>query len=311
MSDPCISVRHLQKAYGDHVVLKDVSFDVAPGTIFALLGENGAGKTTIVHILSTLLKPDSGMVSVGGCDISNDSGSIRRMISVTGQYAAVDEQLTGEENLLLMGRLYRLTARQAKERTEELLRQFELMDARNRLVHTYSGGMRRRLDIAVSLLASPSILFLDEPTTGLDPRSRIGMWAFIRKLTNEGMTVLLTTQYLEEADQLADTIAVMNDGRIAAIGTPAELKGLLAKERIHFVYGTAEEASAAAAVLADADPVAEDTTVSVPVRDAVAGMRDMLNMLHAYGSMPEEVRFSKPTLDDVFLQLTAKGERVP
>lgn len=308
MPHPHIQVSSLRKSYGSRPVLKNVSFDVQPGTIFALLGENGAGKTTTVHILSTLLSGDGGNANVGGFDLSSEPDEIRRIISVTGQSATIDEQLTGEENLTLMGRLQHLSAGKAKTRARELLRMFDLEDSASRLAKTYSGGMRRRLDVAISLVARPSVLFLDEPTTGLDPRSRMMMWDMIKELKNDGMTVFLTTQYLEEADQAADAIAVLHNGVIAANGSPGELKALIADERLDFTFASEVDAILAFRLLPHSSIQPCGLTVSIPADHAASDMRAVLNLLHANGCAPSDLRIRKPTLDDVFLQLTAKGE---
>ncbi len=233
-----IEVKNLKKSYKDNKVLKGISFKVKRGTMLALLGPNGAGKTTTVRILSTLLGHDSGSVTVEGHDTQKEADKVRSVIGLTGQSAAVDEMLTGRENLVMMGRLYRLTSRSAKERANELLEEFDLVAAADRPAKTYSGGMRRRLDLAVSLIASPPIIFLDEPTTGLDPRSRIAMWNIIRKLMENGTTILLTTQYLEEADQLADQIIVIDGGKVIAEGTAKELKTKVGKDRLELTFKT-------------------------------------------------------------------------
>ncbi len=223
-SNQAIIVQDLKKSFKDLEVLKGVNLSVERGTMLALLGPNGAGKTTIVRILSTLLKPDAGSASIDGYDVGSEAAKVRSVIGLTGQYAAVDEYLTGRENLLMMGRLYHLSHSDTTRRAHELLEQFDLVDAADRIAKTYSGGMRRRLDLALSLIAAPPIIFLDEPTTGLDPRSRLAMWDVIRGLMAGGTTILLTTQYLDEADQLADKIAVINGGTIVANGTANELK---------------------------------------------------------------------------------------
>jgi ABC-2 type transport system ATP-binding protein len=219
-----VNARGIRKRFGDRVVLDDVDLDVESGTIFALLGPNGAGKTTLIRILATLLRPDAGTAVIAGHDLLADPGGVRGAISLTGQYAAVDDVLTGEENLRMMGRLRHLSRRQARARAAELLDAFALTDAGAARAGTYSGGMRRRLDLAISMITPPALLFLDEPTTGLDPRGRGRLWEVVRGLAADGVTVLLTTQYLDEADQLAGTVAVLHQGRIAAQGTPAELK---------------------------------------------------------------------------------------
>lgn len=228
-----IRVRDLQKSYDDLHVLRGVDFDVERGSIFALLGSNGAGKTTVVKILATLLKADAGMLSIGGFDVATEAASVRESISLTGQFAAVDEILTGRENLVLMARLRHL--KDTSDVANELLNRFDLTDAADRKVATYSGGMRRRLDIAMSLIGNPPVIFLDEPTTGLDPQSRVEVWNSVRELAHQGTTVLLTTQYLDEAEQLADRIAILHEGRIIANGTLAELKQLLPPATVEYV----------------------------------------------------------------------------
>jgi ABC-2 type transport system ATP-binding protein len=236
-----IEVTNVTKSYGDLKVLKGIDLKVRRGSVMALLGPNGAGKTTIVKILSTLLQADSGSAHIEGHDVTSEADAVRGVIGLTGQYAAIDEYLSGRENLNMMGRLYHLSKKDARRRTEELLKQFDLVEAADRPAKTYSGGMGRRLDLAASLIAAPPILFLDEPTTGLDPRSRITMWDIITGLVAAGSTILLTTQYLEEADQLADQIAVLDGGKIIAQGTADELKDKVGKERIEFSFATDED----------------------------------------------------------------------
>ena len=235
MQESIITIKNLTKSFKDVNVLTGIDLEVASGTMLALLGPNGAGKTTIVRILSTLLTPDSGQVRIAGFDVVAEPDQVRSSIGLTGQYAAVDEFLSGEENLIMMGRLYHLSKVDAKKRAAELLAEFDLVEAKDRSAKTYSGGMRRRLDLALSLIATPPILFLDEPTTGLDPRSRIKIWEIIKKLLAQGTTILLTTQYLEEADKLADKIAVLDHGKIIAYGTADELKQKAGKERLEIV----------------------------------------------------------------------------
>ncbi|WP_411721950.1 ABC transporter ATP-binding protein, partial [Mycetocola sp.] len=245
MNTPAIDVRGLQKSYGDKVVLNDVDLTVRAGTVTALLGPNGAGKTTTVHILSTLVRPDGGTALVNGCDVVRDPDGARASIGLTGQFSAVDGLLTGEENLLLMARLRHLGPKRSKARAAELLEQFELVEAARKPLATYSGGMRRRLDLAMTLVSTPGVIFLDEPTTGLDPRSRHTMWDIVRGLVAEGTTVLLTTQHLDEADELADRIAVLDGGRIVAEGTPDELKRLVPGGHIQLTFADAATLEAA------------------------------------------------------------------
>ena len=305
-----IEVKDLKKSYGKTQVLNGVSFKVKRGTMLALLGPNGAGKTTTVRILSTLLAADSGSVSIEGHDVSKDANQVRNVIGLTGQSAAVDEMLTGRENLIMMGRLYRLTRHSAKSRAEELLKDFDLNEAADRPAKTYSGGMRRRLDLAVSLIAAPPIIFLDEPTTGLDPRSRIAMWDIIRNLMKTGTTILLTTQYLEEADQLADNIILIDDGKVAAEGTPKQLKNRMGSDRLELVFK--DKASFKKALSAiDSDSLAGDDsqlTLSLAVKDPIDDVRSTLDTLDKSSISVESLALHKPTLDDVFLSITEKKD---
>ncbi|PKV95064.1 ABC-2 type transport system ATP-binding protein [Amycolatopsis echigonensis] len=296
-----IEARGLRKSYGDVDVLESVDLSVERGTMFALLGPNGAGKTTTVRILSTLLEADGGTVTVNGHDVAKRTRKVREQIGLTGQNTAVDELLTGRENLEMMGRLFHLPIARAKERATELLAQFDLEEAASRPVKTYSGGMRRRLDLAISLITSPPVLFLDEPTTGLDPRSRSAMWDAIRKLLDGGTTVLLTTQYLDEADQLADRIAVIDKGRVVAEGTATELKRRVGTERLKLTFASAAEAGRAQQVTGG---VLLDETVSVPI-DHPGQVRATLNRVADAGLEPAGIELSEPTLDDVFHTLTS------
>lgn len=303
-----ILAKDLRKSFGKTEVLKGVSLSVERGTMLALLGPNGAGKTTTVRILSTLLNGDGGSVTINGLDVARQADEVRGVIGLTGQYAAVDEYLTGRENLLMMGRLYRLSKADTKRRAEELLEQFDLVEAANRVVKTYSGGMRRRLDLAISLIATPPIIFLDEPTTGLDPRSRLAMWEVIRGLMKSGATILLTTQYLEEADQLADRIAVIDHGTVIAEGTADELKAKVGKERLEFMISEKSDfAKAQAAVKGEAKKVDEERrTISVSSDGGVGILKDALASLEKADVIIESLSLHKPTLDDVFLELTGK-----
>lgn len=297
-----ISIEGLTKSFKDLKVLNGINLTVKRGTMLALLGPNGAGKTTAVRILSTLLTPDSGKVLVNGFDVVTQSHDVRSSIGLTGQYAAVDEFLSGFDNLVLMGRLYHLTKDEAKKRSHELLKQFDLVDAANRQVKTYSGGMKRRLDLAASLMATPPVIFLDEPTTGLDPRSRIQMWDVIRKLMESGHTILLTTQYLEEADLLADRIAVLDDGRIIAEGTSDELKQKVGKDRLELVIkGDLQKAADA---MQGEVTVPEERKISIAIDGGVKEIKAILERVEAAGVTIESLSLHKPTLDDVFLQLT-------
>jgi ABC-2 type transport system ATP-binding protein len=305
-SDIAISTTGLRKSYGTTEVLKGVDLSVKRGSMLALLGPNGAGKTTIVRILSTLLSPTGGTATVNGFDIAKDAQSVRQVIGLTGQYAAVDEYLTGRQNLLMMGRLYRLSAEASKARAEELLAQFDLVDAANRVVKKYSGGMRRRLDLAISLIATPPIIFLDEPTTGLDPRSRLAMWEIIRNLMNSGATILLTTQYLEEADQLADKIAVIDHGIVIAEGTADELKQKVGNDRLELTIAESSDFEKAKAVVSGEnkqfDP--KRRTISITTTGGVKGLSTVLANLEKSDIEVETLSLHKPTLDDVFLKLT-------
>jgi ABC-2 type transport system ATP-binding protein len=301
-----IETNKLCKSYGDVKALCDFDLRVEAGTILGLLGPNGAGKTTAVRILTTLLQPDSGSARVAGFDVVREAARLRARIGLAGQYAAVDENLTGLENLEMVGRLYHLGRRAAKERARELLADFGLEDAGGRPAGGYSGGMRRRLDLAAALVARPPVLFLDEPTTGLDLRSRIGLWEAIEALVTGGTTVLLTTQYLDEADRLADRIAVIDHGALIAEGTPASLKARVGGERleIRLENGQSEEAIAVLRALADGQPSVEDGSVRVPLRDRRGAITEAVRRLDAAGVAIDDIALRTPTLDDVFLTLT-------
>ena len=305
--EPAIAVSGLSKSFGDVRALDGVDFEVAPGTVLGLLGPNGAGKTTAVRVLATLLRPDAGTARVAGLDVVRDATLLRSRIGLAGQYAAIDENLTGLENLVMVGRLYGMSRAQAKVRGRELLTDFDLLDAADRPAKTYSGGMRRRLDLADALVAKPPILFLDEPTTGLDPRSRIGLWETIESLVADGTTVLLTTQYLDEADRLADTIAVIDHGRLIADGTPDELKDRVGGERLEVRLtdrGDAERAAAALAPMSDEPPVVEDDAVRLAVRRRAGAIVEAVRRLDEARIGVDDVAVRRPTLDDVFLALT-------
>jgi ABC-2 type transport system ATP-binding protein len=306
ISESVIVARGLRKSYRATSVLDGVDLDVGRGTIFALLGPNGAGKTTTVNILTTLIKPDAGTASIEGVDIVRDPARARAALSLTGQFAAVDPFQTGRENLAMMARLAHLGRRASKLRVSELLERFDLGAASGRAASTYSGGMRRRLDLAISLIASPPVVFLDEPTTGLDPRSRNQMWDVVRELTDAGTTILLTTQYLEEADQLADAVAVLNRGRIVATGTPAQLKAGLDGDRVELTFEN-DAAYAAARSVRFGDGARfddENASVSVPSREPVRTTRDLLALADRHSLAVSTISLTKPTLDDVFLRLT-------
>jgi len=307
-TDYAISAVDLHKSFGKVKVLQGVDLRVERGTMLALLGPNGAGKTTTVRILSTLLTQDSGTATIGGYDVRKQADEVRGVIGLTGQYAAVDELLTARENLLMMGHLYHLDKASSKRRAEELLEQFDLVKAADRTVKTYSGGMRRRLDLAISLIASPPIIFLDEPTTGLDPRSRLAMWGIIKKLMAAGATILLTTQYLEEADQLADKIAVIDGGTVIAEGTADQLKSKVGKERLELILESEKDFTAAAQLFAD-DELHEDASrrsLSIAVDGGAMHVKDILVQLEKAKIKVEGLSLHKPTLDDVFLTLTGR-----
>jgi ABC-2 type transport system ATP-binding protein len=306
-----IEVKGLTKSYGANNVLKGIDLKVERGTMLALLGPNGAGKTTTVRILSTLLNCDSGSVVIEGYDVVTEADKVRSVIGLTGQSAAVDELLTGRENLVMMGRLYRLTKQSAVARANELLEEFDLVAAADRPAKTYSGGMRRRLDLAVSLIATPPIIFLDEPTTGLDPRSRIAMWDIIKKLMANGTTILLTTQYLEEADQLADQIVVIDGGKVIAKGTAKQLKSKVGKDRLELTF-IDEQALVAARKVLDGDIVSFDEkehSVSIAINDTNEDVKKALDILSAKKIELVTMAVHKPTLDDVFLSLTGKQKK--
>lgn len=300
-----IIVRNLTKAFKKVKVLEGISFSVARGTILALLGPNGAGKTTTIRILSTLLKADGGEAFINGHDVFRDPDAVRATIGLTGQYAAIDEYLTGRENLEMMGRLYHLSTADSKRRAQELLERFDLMDAAKRAAKTYSGGMRRRLDLAASLVAAPPILFLDEPTTGLDPRSRLMMWEVIERLLQDGATILLTTQYLEEADKLADRIVVIDHGKVIAEGTAAQLKAKVGKDRLELVLEKESDLQKAKESIGSTDISfrEEGRSVSMSV-ESVRDVKHILDRLEKAAVGVENLSLHKPTLDDVFLQLT-------
>jgi ABC-2 type transport system ATP-binding protein len=306
---PAVLAEGLEKHYGSTHALRGLDLRVEEGTIFGLLGPNGAGKTTAVRILTTLLKPDAGRAEVAGFDVIRQPEQLRAHIGLAGQYAAVDEYLTGWENLEMVGQLYRLPKAEAKRRADELLERFDLVEAGNRLAKTYSGGMRRRLDLAASLIVAPPVLFLDEPTTGLDPRGRQGMWEVIRDLVSDGTTVLLTTQYLEEADQLADRIAVIDGGQVIAGGTPDELKMQLGGARLEVILSHAADAQAAVQVLrscgeGEVHVDGERRRLVVPAADGAGVLTAALRELDAAGIRVDDVGLHRRTLDDVFLTLT-------
>jgi ABC-2 type transport system ATP-binding protein len=310
MAPLAIEATGLRKRYGSIEALRGVGLGVAAGTVFGLLGPNGAGKTTAVRILTTLLKPDEGTAHVAGLDVVNEAAELRGRIGVAGQYAAVDENLTGFENLEMVGRLYHLGRRVARERASELLDAFELAEAGDRVVKTYSGGMRRRLDLGAALVARPPVLFLDEPTTGLDPRSRLGLWELIERLVAQGSTVMLTTQYLDEADRLCDDIAVIDQGLVIAEGSPDELKAQVGGERLDIrLCNSADGARAAVALTAVGAeaPYVEDGSVRVRLADRQGAIAEAVRHLDDAGVAIDDIAIVTPTLDDVFLQLTGHG----
>ncbi|WP_067830766.1 ATP-binding cassette domain-containing protein [Nocardia inohanensis] len=306
---PAISVTGLNKSYGEHIVLESLDFEVAEGSVYALLGPNGAGKTTTVQILSTLTKPDGGEIGVGGYDPVTQADEVRSVIGVTGQFSAVDELLTGRENLLLMGDLHHLPRAESRRIAEDLLEKFDLVEAANKVASGYSGGMTRRLDLAMTLVGSPRIIFLDEPTVGLDPRSRRAMWDIIRDLVAGGVTIFLTTQYLEEADQLADRIAVLHGGRIVAEGTADQLKRMVPGGYIKLDFADRTGLDAAARVFGEAAQVNGDLTLAIPSDGGVRSVREVLDRLDAARVEPEGLSVHTPDLDDVFLALTGAPEQ--
>jgi ABC-2 type transport system ATP-binding protein len=301
---PAISVTGLRKSFGEQVVLDGIDLEVPEGSVFALLGPNGAGKTTAVHILSTLLDPDAGEVRVGGFDVTDEPDRVRALIGLTGQFAAVDGLLTGAENLKLMADLHHLGRADSRQRVIDLLEQFDLADAASKPLATYSGGMRRRLDLAMTLVGRPRIIFLDEPTTGLDPRSRRTMWSIIRELVADGVTIFLTTQYLEEADQLADRIAILDHGRLIAEGTSAELKRLIPGGHIRLQFSDEDRFASAAGILRDAQRDDETLSLQVPSDGGVSSLRAVLDHLDEQAIVVDELSIHTPDLDDVFLALT-------
>ncbi len=293
--------------FGDVHALQGVSFEVPTGSVLGLLGPNGAGKTTAVRILTTILKQTSGYAEVAGVDVSAHPNEVRRRIGLAGQYAAVDENLTGHENLTLVGKLNHLAKSAAVTRAGELLEQFHLTDAAHRPVRTYSGGMRRRLDLGAALVTHPPVLLLDEPTTGLDPASRQDLWDVIASLVSDGTTVLLTTQYLEEADRLADRIVVIDHGLVVAEGTASELKSRLGETTVALSFGDVDLASRAVHTLGDfgaSQVVGDETTIHIPLRGGATTVRDVLNLLHSDGLPVGRIDLHEPTLDDVFISLT-------
>ncbi|WP_329596206.1 ATP-binding cassette domain-containing protein [Streptomyces pseudovenezuelae] len=303
-STVAVSAVGLRKSYGDKVVLDGIDLRIPTGSVFALLGPNGAGKTTVVKILSTLVSADEGQALVGGHDLAADPQGVRASIGVTGQFSAVDGLITGEENMLLMADLHHLSRSDGRRIAAELLERFDLTEAAKRPASTYSGGMKRRLDIAMTLVGDPRIIFLDEPTTGLDPRSRHTMWQIIRELVAGGVTVFLTTQYLEEADELADSIAVLNDGRIVAEGTAEELKRLIPGGHVRLRFTDPDTYRSAASTLGEASHDDEALTLQLPSDGSQRELRSILDWLDAAGVEADELTVHTPDLDDVFFALT-------
>ncbi|MBI2409526.1 ATP-binding cassette domain-containing protein [Candidatus Kaiserbacteria bacterium] len=306
--DNAIEIRGLKKSFKKTVVLKGLDLEVKRGTMLALLGPNGAGKTTTVRILSTLIPPDEGEARVLGFDVVREARRVREVIGLTGQYAAVDEYLTGRENLEMMGRLYHLSREASRRRSSELLGQFDLGEVADRAAKTYSGGLRRRLDLALSLMAKPPVLFLDEPTAGLDPRSRLTMWEIIEKLMDEGSTILLTTQHLEEADKLADRIAVLDRGKIIAAGTADELKAKVGTERIEVIIDRGSNFKKAAEIITGEGKQMDEKerSLSVSTDGSVLEIKKILDGIYSAGIDIESMSVHKPTLDDVFMRLTGR-----
>jgi ABC-2 type transport system ATP-binding protein len=311
-SDNAIVVRNLRKAFGSFVAVDGVSFAVPKGTILGLLGPNGAGKTTTVRMLTTLLRPDSGDVTIAGFDVTKDADEVKKRIGLTGQYAAVDENLSGFENLEMIARLHRMSATDAKAKARELLKKFGLEDAAEKTAKTYSGGMRRRLDLAASLVGDPEIVFLDEPTTGLDPKSRLDLWAILEGLVENGTTILLTTQYLEEADYLADRIIMIDHGRIVAEGTADELKARQGGDVLELHLEDRTMVPQVTAMIADigaAAPTVDDAgMISLPVKERTRSLLEVLRRLDGANIVLADVALRRPTLDEIFLDLT--GNRV-
>jgi ABC-2 type transport system ATP-binding protein len=301
-----VTATGIRKSFGEHTVLDGVDLDVPSGSVFSLLGPNGAGKTTLVRILATLLTPDSGTATIAGHDLVSDPLSVRKVISLTGQYAAVDEVLTAEENLHMMAQLRHLPRKAARRRVEDLLVEFDLVDARSRRVGTFSGGMKRRLDLAISMIERPRLLFLDEPTTGLDPRSREQVWGTVRQLVDEGVTILLTTQYLEEADQLADRIAVLDGGSIVAEGTAEELKSTIGGELLRIELADDEAYARAVRQLGFERTDERLRSIDVPTDGSPAEILAMLSRLEREGLAVRRVTTVHPSLDDVFFSLTER-----
>ncbi len=305
-TEVAFEVKNVAKYYDKVKALDGVSLQAQKGKILGLLGPNGAGKTTLVKVLSTLLLPTKGTAMVMGHDVATEPDKVRQQIGLTGQYAAVDEYLTGLENLQMMGRLYRMSVKDARQRADELIKQFDLEEAAKRPVKTYSGGMKRRIDLAMSLIATPPVIFLDEPTTGLDPRSRLTMWDTVKKLAGGGTTILLTTQYMDEADNLADNIVVIDRGKTIAEGTPDSLKAKVGSDRLEIVIGKKSTVEEAKKIIGGRDvQVDKDKqTVSVASRGGVGKLKEVLSRLERANIEVDSISLHRPTLDDVFMSLT-------
>lgn len=299
-----IEVNKIKKSFGNLRVLKGVTFKVKPGEILALLGPNGAGKTTTINILSTLMLPDGGVAKVAGHDVVKDGDMVRANIGLTGQFAAVDEYLTGRENIRLIGRLYHLPDEEIDKKVHNLIERFDLVEAASRPARTYSGGMKRRLDLAMSLIADPPVLFLDEPTTGLDPRSRLALWGMIKDLAKNGCTILLTTQYMEEAEFLADNIVVIDHGKVIAEGTSNQLKAKAGSEKVEITFKTLKDLKKAVDILSDPSINESSLSVTVSAKKGVESLKNTLTELEKAKIKPDTASIRRPTLDDVFLALT-------
>jgi ABC-2 type transport system ATP-binding protein len=304
-TDQTIEVKGLGKSFGNLEVLRDISFTVKKGEILALLGPNGAGKSTTINILSTLLRPDNGSASIDGNDVVKNGNKVRASIGLTGQFAAVDEYLTGRENIKLIGQLYHMRSDTIDARVTSLLRKFDLNEAADRTAKTYSGGMKRRLDLAMSLVASPSVLFLDEPTTGLDPRSRLALWQMIEKLAKDGTTILLTTQYMEEAEYLADNVIVIDHGIVIAQGTVNELKAQAGSEQVEVTLKNSKDVANVLRLIPDASSAENDSnSIRVPAKSGASTLRSVIETLEKAKIAIDTAALRRPTLDDVFLALT-------
>lgn len=305
-SEYAIVAKNVYKSFGKVQVLKGLNLQVKRGTILALLGPNGAGKTTMIRIMSTLLHAEKGSITIEGYDVEKEASKVRGVIGLTGQYAAVDEYLTGLENLQMMGRLYRLSTKNSNHRAHQLIEQFDMVEAANRPVKTYSGGMKRRIDLAMSLIASPPVIFLDEPTTGLDPRSRVTMWDTVKSLARGGTTILLTTQYMDEADNLADNIVVIDNGKVIAEGTPNSLKAKIGSDRLEIIIGKKSSVEAAQKLI-DGEGLQidhESRMISVAAKGGVSALKNVLGRLEDANIEVENISLHRPTLDDVFMTLT-------